>query len=334
MADSERTAGRWTRRRVLIGVAAVGAAGVAAVRRGDHGGAHDAYFRALSSALRDAAVARPALVIDRARLRANVAALTGTLAGSRLATRIVVKSLPCRSLLAEVARGVGTDRFMVFNGPMILETSRWRPDGELLLGKPLAAAEVAAVCDGLAALQVPGPGPQWLVDTPERIRQYAAIGQARNRALRVNLELDVGLHRGGFRDADDLAAALDLVKQSPHLTFAGLMGYDPHVPKMPSPGRAYDAVIRRYTESVEVVRSRFGTDTSSFTFNTAGSPPTPCTHATASRPRWRSVRRSSSRATSTRPPSPTTCQPLSSRRPCSRHSTGRGFPASRRLAAS
>jgi len=272
MADGERTSRRWTRRRVLLGVAAVGAAGVVAARRGDHGGAHNAYFQALSAALRDAGIARPALVIDRARLRANVGALHGTLAGSRLATRIVVKSLPCRSLLEEVARGVGTDRFMVFNGPMILETARWRPDGELLLGKPLAAAEVAAVCDGLAALQGPGPGPQWLVDAPERIRQYAAIGEARNRVLRVNAELDVGLHRGGFGSTEDLAAALDLIRQSPRLSFSGLMGYDPHVPKMPSPGRAYDAVIRRYTESVEVVRSRFGADTSSFTFNTAGSP--------------------------------------------------------------
>lgn len=272
MADGQRPPRRWTRRRVLIGAAAIATAGVVAVRKGDHGGTHDAYFRALSAALRDAAVARPALVIDRARLRANVGALTATLAGSRLATRIVVKSLPCRSLLEEVARGVGGDRFMVFNGPMILEIARWRPDGELLLGKPLAAAEVAAVCDGLAALQVPGPGPQWLVDTPERIRQYATIGQARNRVLRVNVEIDVGLHRGGFRDARDLAAALDLIKGSPSLSFSGLMGYDPHVPKSPSPERAYDAVIRRYTESVEVVRSRFGADTSSFTFNTAGSP--------------------------------------------------------------
>jgi D-serine deaminase-like pyridoxal phosphate-dependent protein len=272
MADGERTKRRWTRRRVLIGAAAVAAAGVAAVRKGDRGGAHDPYFRALSRALRDAAVARPALVIDRARLRANVAALTRTLAGSRLATRVVVKSLPCRSLLEEIGRGVGTERFMVFNGPMILETARWRPAAELLLGKPLAVAEVAAVCDGLAALQTPGPGPQWLVDTPERISQYAAAGRARNRVLRVNVEIDVGLHRGGFRSPADLAAALELIKSSPCLSFSGLMGYDPHVPKSPSPTRAYDAVIRRYTESVEVVRSRFGADTAGFTFNTAGSP--------------------------------------------------------------
>ena len=273
MADYAVPGRRWTRRKVLLTGAAVATAGaIATLRRGDHGGHHDAYFLGLSAALRAAAIARPVLVIDRARLRANVHALNTTLEGSRLATRIVVKSLPARQLLEEVAAGIGTDRFMVFNGPMILETVRWRPRGDLLLGKPLAALEVASVCDALAALDLPGPGPQWLVDTPERVRQYAAIGQERNRTLRVSVEVDVGLHRGGCRDAAELAAMLDLIKTSPNLAFAGLMGYDPHVPKSPSPERAYDAVIRRYTESVGVVRERIGGDVAALTFNTAGSP--------------------------------------------------------------
>jgi D-serine deaminase-like pyridoxal phosphate-dependent protein len=82
----------------------------------------------------------------------------------------------------------------------------------------------------------------------------------------------VGLHRGGFQSVQDLSAALDLIKQNPSLEFSGLMGYDPHVPKMPSPGRAYEAVIKRYQESVDAVRSRMGSDTSKYTFNTAGSP--------------------------------------------------------------
>jgi len=275
MADEVSPSRRWTRRRAILGGAAVAAvATVAAVRKGDRGGRHDAYFLGLSDALRTAGIARPALVIDRARLHANASALTRTLEGSRLATRIVVKSLPARQLLDDVATAVGTNRFMVFNGPMLLETARWRPHADLLLGKPLAALEVASVCDALASPEFagPGPGPQWLVDTPERIRQYAEIGKARNRVLRVSVELDVGLHRGGCRDTAELAAALDLIKASPSLAFAGLMGYDPHVPKMPSPERAYDAVISRYRDSVDVVRERLGADVSALTFNTAGSP--------------------------------------------------------------
>lgn len=273
MADDLVPRRRWTRRRVILGGAAIAAvATVAAARKGDRGGHHDAYFLGMSEALRAAGIARPVLVIDRARLRANVRALTRTLEGSRLATRVVVKSLPSRQLLEEVATGVGTDRFMVFNGPMLLETVRWRPRADLLLGKPLAALEVASVCDALAALDATGAGPQWLVDTPERVRQYAAIARARNRVLRVSVEIDVGLHRGGCRDNAELAAMLDLIKASPSLAFSGLMGYDPHVPKTPSPERAYDAVLRRYGGSVAVVREHLGADTSALTFNTAGSP--------------------------------------------------------------
>ncbi len=273
MADDNSRPRRWTRRRVILAAAAIAAAtAVAALRKRDHGGRHDAYFLRLSDALRAAGIARPVLVVDRARLRANIAALNRTLAGSRLATRIVVKSLPARRLLEEVATGVGSDRFMVFNGPMLLETLRWRPDAELLLGKPLGAAEVRSVCGALAALDLPGRGPQWLVDSAERIRQYDAIARAHGRVLRVSAEIDVGLHRGGFADATELAAALDLIKASPNLAFSGLMGYDPHVPKSPSPERAYDAVVRRYTESVAVVRERMGADTAALTFNTAGSP--------------------------------------------------------------
>jgi D-serine deaminase-like pyridoxal phosphate-dependent protein len=142
----------------------------------------------------------------------------------------------------------------------------------MLLGKPLPALEVAAVCDQLAAGGITQLRPQWLVDTPQRIQEYAQIAKSRSQVLRVNAEIDVGLHRGGFQSVQDLSAALDLIKQHPSLEFSGLMGYDPHVPKMPIPSRAYDAVIKRYQESVDVVRSRMGSDTSKYTFNTAGSP--------------------------------------------------------------
>jgi D-serine deaminase-like pyridoxal phosphate-dependent protein len=274
MSDADQLrANRWTRRRIVLGGAALAAAvTVFALRKGDHGGAHNAYFLALSRALRAAGIAKPVMVIDRARLHANMQTLRNALDGSKLATRIVVKSLPARGLIEEIAQGLGADRFMVFNGPMVLDMARVRPTADLLLGKPLPAAEVAAVCEQLAAEGFSVLRPQWLVDTPQRIRQYAEIGQARGQILRVNAEIDVGLHRGGFQNAEDLSAALDLIKQSPSLEFSGLMGYDPHVPKMPSPGRAYDAVIKRYQESVDVVRSRIGNDTSKFTFNTAGSP--------------------------------------------------------------
>src|SRR6202166_1477245 len=118
---------RWTRRRMVLGGAAIAAAAtVFALRKGDHGGRHNAYFLALSRALREAGVAKPVLVIDRTRLHANMQALRKTLAGSKLATRIVVKSLPPRGPIEEIAQGLSADLFMVFNGPMVLDLAHVR----------------------------------------------------------------------------------------------------------------------------------------------------------------------------------------------------------------
>src|ERR1700723_458868 len=178
---------RWTRRRMVLGGAAIAAAAtVFALRKGDHGGRHNDYFLALSRALREAGIARPVLVIDRARLHANMQALRKTLAGSNLATRVVVKSLPARKLIEEIAQGLGADRFMVFNGPMVIDTARMRPTSDMLLGKPLPALEVGAVCDQLGAQGFSGLRPQWLVDTPQRIREYAQIASSRAQVMRVN----------------------------------------------------------------------------------------------------------------------------------------------------
>src|ERR1700736_1446814 len=100
MADTnELPPNRWTRRRIVLGGAAfAAAAAVFALRKGDHGGEHNAYFLSLSRALREAGIAKPVLVIDRSRLHANMQALRNTLGGSKLATRIVVKSLPSAKL--------------------------------------------------------------------------------------------------------------------------------------------------------------------------------------------------------------------------------------------
>lgn len=272
MADTP-TGRRWTRRRaVLVGAAALGA-GVLLARKSDRGGPHNAYFSAMSRALASAGIAHPVLVIDRERLRSNIETARMTLAGTRLNLRIVAKSLPAIDLLADIATGLSSNRFMVFNGPTLLEILRWRPNADLLLGKPLAAQEVAQTLDGVPQLPAGRPGPTWLVDTMERLHQYDAIGRARGLKLAAALEIDVGLHRGGFKGPAEIGAALQWLRAANGLEFAGLMGYDPHVPKMPSPRHAYRAAVAAYGVAVEVVRDKLGAAAlAQATLNTAGSP--------------------------------------------------------------
>ncbi|MBD9375063.1 alanine racemase [Rhizobium sp. ARZ01] len=270
MADERRTR-RWTRRALIIGggAAVVGGTALLAARKEDRGGTHDQYFLALSNALRQAGIARPVLVIDVNRLDHNLAATRQALAPKRLPLRVVVKSLPAQGLIEHVARGMATNRFMVFNGAM-LATMAQRAEADLLLGKPLPAAQVAELLDALgpaAAGRV-----QWLVDTPDRLQKYAEIARGKSIKLRTNFEIDIGLHRGGFPTTEALAAGLDLAKQSPEIAVTGLMGYDPHVPKMLDPDAAYDQAQDKYRAAIGVMGEVLGIDLATLTLNGAGSP--------------------------------------------------------------
>jgi D-serine deaminase-like pyridoxal phosphate-dependent protein len=251
------------------GLAVVGGAAVLASRKSDHGGAHDAYFLALTAALRKAGIAHPVLVIDQARLDRNIAAARATLKPANLPLRVVVKSLPATGLIDHVARGMTTNRFMVFNGAM-LDIMAARPGADLLLGKPLPAMEYAGIIDKVGA-EAAGRI-QWLIDTPARLKQYADIAAARGAKLRANMEIDVGLHRGGFADGQSLAAAVDLARTFPHVTVSGLMGYDAHVPKMSDPDEAYATSQALYRTATGVLREKLGVDPASLTLNGAGSP--------------------------------------------------------------
>lgn len=229
---------------------------------------HDAYFTALSTALHRAGLAEPVLVIDRQRLDANIDAVA-TMLGGRMPVRLVVKSLPCADLLHRIATRLGSDRYMVFNRPMLVEMARLAPNADLLLGKPLPVTAASAYYD---AAGNDGPGPQWLVDTPERLAQYSALARARNLTLRVNIEIDVGLHRGGLSDPQQLAALLD--RLDPCICVTGLMGYDPHIAKIPTRfglrARADAAARRTYGAMADVLRNRVGGE--GLVLNTAGSP--------------------------------------------------------------
>ena len=262
---------RWTRRAAMIGGGAVivGGAAVLASRKSDLGGAHDNYFLALSAALRNAGIAHPVLIVDQARLDHNIAAARAALTPANLPLRIVVKSLPATGLIDHVSRGMATNRFMVFNGAMV-ETIAARADADLLLGKPLPAMQFAELIDRLGAERASRI--QWLIDTPERLKDYAEIAAARQSALRANMEIDVGLHRGGFADDRALAGALDFANGFAHVTVSGLMGYDAHVPAMSDPDEAYASSQNHYRAAIAVLREKLGVDPATLTLNGAGSP--------------------------------------------------------------
>lgn len=244
--------------------------GLGARDRGE--GGHDSYFAGLAAALLRAGIAEPTLVIDRQRLEANIAVVREALAPTGLALRAVTKSLQAPALLKAVLDGCASDRLMAFNGVMLEEMVRVHPNADVLLGRPLPSAQVDAFVAHQGANPAPAAHPQWLVDTPERLGQYAAIARARNAPTRISLEIDVGLHRGGLPHADAVAELIDLARAEPLVEITGLMGYDAHIPGVGAPEAELARVKARYAAARAVLVGKLGGDPRRFTFNAAGSP--------------------------------------------------------------
>ena len=244
-------------------------------------GTHDAYFTQLSQALRAAGVGSPTLIWDKARSEHNLHTIAEQVGQSKH-LRIVAKSLPCLNLLEHTAQAWHTQRYMVFNYPMLLTLAQFMPQADLLLGKPLSPVELPNFFSRLSQTQAPAFNAaqqiQWLVDTPETLRAYLQFARAQAKPMRLNIEIDVGLHRGGVPDVATLNTMLDMMSNELLAQFSGLMGYEAHIAKVPNllHNRAQTeahakALYREFRElALRHPASRLAPE--QLTLNTAGSP--------------------------------------------------------------
>jgi D-serine deaminase-like pyridoxal phosphate-dependent protein len=168
---------------------------------------------------------------------------------------------------------------MSFHQPFLNHDAVQFPESDILLGKPLPVRSAELFYQSHKGPFDPSKQLQWLLDTPERLQQYLALAQGLGRRLRVNIELDVGLHRGGVSDAPALGPMLALISKNPqHLEFAGFMGYDPFVGMgvpgiLGSPEELFAKVMVIYNRCVDFTRQQFpGLWHEGLTLNTAGSP--------------------------------------------------------------
>ncbi len=227
----------------------------------DRGAPHAPPFAGLNAELRRAGPGKPVLLLDMDALDANLAAVKRAVAPG-LAVRVVAKSLPSVPLLRYVMESLGTPRLMVFDDTVAVLAAEL-PEADLLLGKPLPAQAVAAFYEARRAGGAGDPGGrvQWLVDGADRLAQYAGLARGLGVRMRVNVEVDVGLHRGGAATTEELDAILREIEAEPaHLSFAGLMGYDAHVtsapPLLSSPRRAFEAATGRFAAFRDAVVTR------------------------------------------------------------------------------
>ncbi|WP_432755762.1 DSD1 family PLP-dependent enzyme [Pseudomonas sp. WMBT8] len=249
------------------------------MRPADRGAPYSAYFRQLNHQLKAHGPMRPVLLIDLDRLDHNIDIVMQSVRRGGKHLRLVEKSLPAPGLLAYIAQRAGTQRLMSFHQPFLNHDAQVFPDADILLGKPLPVRSAELFYQGHQGPFDPARQLQWLLDTPQRLQQYLALAQGLGTRLRINIELDVGLHRGGISDNAVLGQMLGLISAHPqHLEFAGFMGYDPFVGMgvpgiLGSPQALFDKVMQRYHGFVDFTRQQFAALwRDGLTLNTAGSP--------------------------------------------------------------
>ncbi len=240
-----------------------------------------AYFKALNEELKQYKNAVPRLVIDLDALDENIEGLQKSLKAG-VDFRLVVKSLPSPQLIQYLQQNLPTERLMVFHQPFLTQlVPLLGKDADVLLGKPMPAQTLQYFYENLPTRSTtfdPFAQIQWLVDTQDRLVQYQALAKTNDWKLRVNLEIDVGLHRGGFADLTSFESALAfLVQNQDTLTLSGLMGYDPHVVKLPkilrSKEKAFELMCSAYESYIKVLKGKFPVLwNDKLTLNGAGSP--------------------------------------------------------------
>jgi D-serine deaminase-like pyridoxal phosphate-dependent protein len=220
------------------------------------------------------------VVVDRARLQRNAARLKALIApGARL--RLVEKSLPVPALLDEAMRLTGTCALMVFHAPQLLQVAKAFADSDVLIGKPMPVAAAHHFYARLRDTRFdPARQLQWLIDTPARLEEYAQLARSQGIKLRVNIEIDIGLRRGGVPDPCSLRALLERVRAAgANVEFAGLMGYDAHVGKLPalveSRSKSFAAACDAYRAFKTEALAVFPEAAQTACWNGAGSPTVP-----------------------------------------------------------
>lgn len=228
----------------------------------DRGAPHSSYFSDLQAELRDRGPGKPVLLLDMDALDANIEVVKRRVAPG-LGVRVVAKSLASIPLLRRALERLGTRRLMVFDDTLGA-IARAIPDADILIGKPMPVRAAAAFYEEgqRAGSADPGSRVRWLVDGADRLAQYASLGRRLGLTIRVCVEVDIGLHRGGVSDEGELLALMKGISEDPaHLSFSGLMGYEAHVaaapPLISSLQSAFEACQARLAAAKQAVVNQY-----------------------------------------------------------------------------
>ncbi len=259
-----------------VAVAGVGLATI--LKPEDVGGAYSPYFDRMNQTLKSAGIGRPCIFVDLDRVDANLIQVKQKLS-SPLEYRIAAKSLPSDEFIRYVLNKAETNKVMAFHAPYLPILLKQADDIDILLGKPLLIESAREFYSELPAEehQKASDRIQWLVDSRIRLIRYLELAREFKIKLKINLEIDVGLRRGGLQTNQELGRLLTVIEKNPdHLQFTGFMGYEAHVPHAPpiisSVEKAFDDAMADYCSFCDAGKKEFpGLFSGDLTFNSGGS---------------------------------------------------------------
>lgn len=221
------------------------------------------YFQQLTYDLKQQGTGTPQLILDLTQYQRNLEIVQAKIP-ARLQPRLVVKSLASSQLLQLASEKLHTQRFMLFHLPHVAEIMKLFPQADILLGKPMPVHALQRFYQNLPEHNaLNGQAKiQWLIDDLERLKQYLQFAQAAHLQLNINIEIDVGLHRGGVQNQSEFIALFKLIQHNAaYLKFSGLMGYDAHVAKLPkilkSPAKSYQQSQQTYQQYQTILQQHF-----------------------------------------------------------------------------
>jgi D-serine deaminase-like pyridoxal phosphate-dependent protein len=252
------------------------------IKPGDKGKPYNTYFANLNKELKENGPGRPVIIVDLDNLDKNLAIVKKQL-HPLVKFRLTVKSIPCPWLIDYILKKMNSHHVMVFHGPDITYLANNSKNYDILLGKPMPLNAVKEFYNSLkpSAQFNPEKQVQWLVDTPARLMQYYNFAKQKNIKMKVNIEIDVGLHRGGVTTVDELDTMLGIINNNPqYLHFAGFMGYDVHSAsalaifssKKKAIQNAFNDTMARYTMFYNYAKKKYPElFVGNLTFNSGGS---------------------------------------------------------------
>ena len=199
-------------------------------------------------------ITTPALMVDAAKLKSNIAQMMERCRDAGLALRPHGKTHKC-TRLAQMQIDAGALGICAATGREGIAFARAGLTGILITAPVVQYAQI----DELARLHAEGADMRVVIDHPEVARRWEKALAGSTRPLPALVDVDIGMNRTGALTPEAAVEIAARIKASPLLDYAGVQAYSgrvQHINDFAERRAAYGAQIERLKAVLKELRSR------------------------------------------------------------------------------